>query len=54
MFQNDRKRVFSDRQLLINKLFANSRNNINGTIYPAPDAHFVKICLFSDARGQNI
>ena len=29
-------------------------NNINGTNFPAPDAHFDNICLFSDARGQNI
>ena len=29
-------------------------NNINGTNFPAPNAHFDNTCLFSDARGQNI
>ena len=29
-------------------------NNINGTNFPAPDAHFDNTCLFSDARDQNI
>ena len=29
-------------------------NNINGTIFSAPDAHFDNTCLFSDARGQNM
>ena len=28
--------------------------NINGTNFPAPDAHFDNTCLLSDARGQNI
>ena len=31
-----------------------TNNNINGTNFLAPDAHFDKTCLFSDARGQNI
>ena len=29
-------------------------NNINGTNFPAPDAHFDNTCLFSDDRCQNI